>query len=51
MPRRYPNELRSLEAHLGLFPSVTGTGESLLMALNQRDVTGELDGPGVELLG
>ncbi len=30
---------------------VNGTGEALLMALNQRDVSVELEGPGVELLG
>ncbi len=40
-----------MEWSSGTGPEITGPGESLLMALNQRDVTGELEGPGVELLG
>ncbi len=32
-------------------PEVHGTGEALLMALHNRDVSAELDGEGVTLLG
>lgn len=35
----------------GVGEEVHGTGEALLMALNGRDVSAELAGPGVELLG
>ena len=35
----------------GTGPEVHGTGEALLLALNNRDVSAELEGDGVELLG
>ena len=34
----------------GSGPEVRGTGEALLLAMNNRDVDGELDGAGVDLL-
>lgn len=34
----------------GTGPEITGTGEALLLALNQRDVSNELEGEGVKLL-
>ncbi len=35
----------------GTGPEVRGTGEAILMAINGRDVSRELDGPGLQLLG
>ena len=40
-----------LEWSAGTGPEVHGTAEALLMALNDRDVSAELEGEGVELLG
>jgi uncharacterized protein (TIGR03083 family) len=34
----------------GTGPEVRGTGEAILMAINGRDVSDELDGPGLDLL-
>ena len=39
-----------MEWSWGTGDEVRGTGEALLLALNQRDATADLEGPGLDLL-